>query len=318
MTETFYEVLGVDEDATQEEITDAYRDQVKEHHPDVSEADDAADRFRDVVQAEEVLGDPDEREKYDRLGHDAYVSRVEGSNAAGAERSPWTTRDRRDRNRDGGAGTGGVGAASAGSAAGTGTTGGPGGEAGGAGRSDGGSGRSARGGGFGTASASAGFGSAAARQSGANATGGSSDDRWSADAYAAGGTGETDDTTYSVHDWDEETVAPSTVTLKFTQELMIVAVSMFFLYPLLVWASVAPSFPLVFNVVIGACTLLAVGYLLTVPKVAVTVFGAWSVASPVGVVALTDWGPTPSAFAIAVCWVPFAYAVVVAYVTRPG
>lgn len=291
MPETFYDVLEVDEDATQEEITDAYREMVKEHHPDVSEDDDASERFRRIVQAEEVLGDPDEREAYDRLGHEAYVRRVEGGNAASAEQSPWTTEDRRGRSHEAGVGE-------------TGTAGG---------QSTGSSGT-----GFGAAGASAGFGAAASRQSGAKATGGTTSSRWSAEAYGTGGTGEREDTTYSVHDWDEETVAPSTVTLKFTQELAILSVSMFLLYPLLVWGSVTGSFPLPFNVIVGVCTLLAVGYVLTIPKVAVVVFGAWSVASPVGVLALTDWGVGPGLFAVSVCWVPFAYAVVVAHVTRPG
>lgn len=300
MPETFYDVLAVDEDATQERITEAYREMVKEHHPDVSEAEDAAERFRKIVRAEEVLGDPQERERYDSLGHAAYMRRVEGDNAAGAERSPWTTGDRRDRSRDADPSPGDDGDAWA-DAEGD--------------YSPGGDTEDEE---FGAASASAGFGSAASRQSGASATGSSDANRWSADAYGTGGTGETGDTTYSVHDWDEETTAPNTVTLKFTQELMIVAVSMFFLYPLLVWASVAPSLPLVFNVLVGICTLLAVGYMLTVPKMAIAVFGAWSVASPVGVLTLTDWGFGPSMFAVAVCWVPFAYALVVAYVTRPG
>ncbi|PSQ17260.1 hypothetical protein BRD00_08070 [Halobacteriales archaeon QS_8_69_26] len=296
MPETFYDVLAVDEDATQERITEAYREMVKEHHPDVSEAEDAGERFRKIVRAEEVLGDPEERERYDSMGHAAYMRRVEGENAAGAEHSPWTTGDRRDRNRD----------PSPDEDAWTDREGDytPGGEA--------------EAEGFGTASASAGFGAAANRQSGANATGSGGSDRWSADAYAAGGTGDVGESSFSVHDWDEETAAPNTVTLEFTQELMIVAVAMFFLYPLLVWASVAPSFPMFVNVVVGICTFLAVGYMLTVPKVAIAVFGAWSVAAPVGVLTLTDWGLGPSLFAIAVCWVPLAYALVVAYVTRPG
>jgi len=93
MTESFYDVLGVSETADQEEITAAYREKVKEYHPDVSDRDDAAERFKAVTRAEEVLGDETERARYDRLGHDAYVRHLDGANAAGNERSPWTNAD---------------------------------------------------------------------------------------------------------------------------------------------------------------------------------------------------------------------------------
>src|SRR6056297_2488071 len=90
MTETFYDVLGVPETADQDDIQSAYREKVKEYHPDVSDRDDAAERFKAVTRAEEVLGDEAERARYDRLGHDAYVRHLDGANAAGNERSPWT------------------------------------------------------------------------------------------------------------------------------------------------------------------------------------------------------------------------------------
>src|SRR6056297_626808 len=73
MTETFYDVLGVPETADQDDIQSAYREKVKEYHPDVSDRDAAAERFKAVTRAEEVLGDEAERARYDRLGHDAYV-----------------------------------------------------------------------------------------------------------------------------------------------------------------------------------------------------------------------------------------------------
>ncbi len=78
MTATFYDVLDVPTDATAEEIEAAYREQVKRYHPDVSDHPEAEARFRAVVRAEEVLGDPDERARYDRLGHEAYLRVVGG------------------------------------------------------------------------------------------------------------------------------------------------------------------------------------------------------------------------------------------------
>jgi len=77
MTETFYDVLGVPEDANEEAITDAYRERVKEVHPDVSDRDDAAEQFKLVSKAEEVLTDEAKRQRYDRLGHETYMAREE-------------------------------------------------------------------------------------------------------------------------------------------------------------------------------------------------------------------------------------------------
>ncbi|PSQ44195.1 hypothetical protein BRD17_04700 [Halobacteriales archaeon SW_7_68_16] len=102
---TFYEVLEVDGDATQAEIEAAYRERVKETHPDAADIEDT-DEFHRVVQAEAVLGDPDERETYDDLGHERYVGTVEGHNATTTEHSPWTTGEGRDRSGSTGDGGG--------------------------------------------------------------------------------------------------------------------------------------------------------------------------------------------------------------------
>ncbi|RXK51336.1 J domain-containing protein [Halorientalis pallida] len=73
MAETFYSVLGVESDADTEAIRDAYRAQVKETHPDVSDDDDAADSFKRLTAARDVLVDEASRRRYDRVGHTAYV-----------------------------------------------------------------------------------------------------------------------------------------------------------------------------------------------------------------------------------------------------
>jgi molecular chaperone DnaJ len=65
----YYELLGVGRDASEAEIKKAFRALARELHPDVSDAPDAQDRFREVVEAYEVLSKSETRELYDRYGH---------------------------------------------------------------------------------------------------------------------------------------------------------------------------------------------------------------------------------------------------------
>lgn len=83
MEATFYGILGVDPDATEETIVRAYREQTKAHHPDVSDDPAAGERFKQLTQAKDVLTDEAERKRYDRLGHAAYVNRAVDGGADG-------------------------------------------------------------------------------------------------------------------------------------------------------------------------------------------------------------------------------------------
>jgi molecular chaperone DnaJ len=65
----YYELLRVSRTAADAEIKRAFRRLARELHPDVSEEPDAAERFREIVEAYEVLSKPDARELYDRFGH---------------------------------------------------------------------------------------------------------------------------------------------------------------------------------------------------------------------------------------------------------
>ncbi|HJQ74011.1 MAG TPA: molecular chaperone DnaJ [Gaiellaceae bacterium] len=65
----YYELLGVGRDASEGEIKRAFRRLARELHPDVSEEPDADERFREVVEAYEVLSKSETRELYDRYGH---------------------------------------------------------------------------------------------------------------------------------------------------------------------------------------------------------------------------------------------------------
>jgi molecular chaperone DnaJ len=65
----YYEVLGVSRDATPEQIKKAYRKLAMQYHPDVADAPDAAEKFKEIGEAYEVLHDQNKRAMYDRGGN---------------------------------------------------------------------------------------------------------------------------------------------------------------------------------------------------------------------------------------------------------
>lgn len=66
----YYEVLGVNKNATDEEIKKAYRSLAKKYHPDVSTEPNAEEKFKEVNEAYECLSDSQKRSQYDQFGHD--------------------------------------------------------------------------------------------------------------------------------------------------------------------------------------------------------------------------------------------------------
>ena len=82
----YYDILGVGRTADEKEIRQAYRRLARQHHPDVNPGDDdAAERFKSINNAYEVLSDADKRAKYDRYGENwQHADQFEQQRGAGA------------------------------------------------------------------------------------------------------------------------------------------------------------------------------------------------------------------------------------------
>ncbi|MCA9932496.1 MAG: molecular chaperone DnaJ [Ardenticatenaceae bacterium] len=65
----YYEVLGVQRNASKDEMKKAYRRLARQYHPDVNKDDNSSERFKEINEAYEVLSDDDKRAAYDRFGH---------------------------------------------------------------------------------------------------------------------------------------------------------------------------------------------------------------------------------------------------------
>ncbi len=72
MKRDYYEILGIDKNASQEEIKKAYRRLAKKYHPDINlDKKEAGEKFKEISEAYEILADPDKRSNYDMFGHAA-------------------------------------------------------------------------------------------------------------------------------------------------------------------------------------------------------------------------------------------------------
>ncbi|UFJ43172.1 molecular chaperone DnaJ [Brevibacillus humidisoli] len=83
MKRDYYEVLGVGQDANTEDIKKAYRKLARQYHPDVNKEPDAAEKFKEVKEAYDVLSDPQKKAQYDRYGHQDPNQGFGGFDASG-------------------------------------------------------------------------------------------------------------------------------------------------------------------------------------------------------------------------------------------
>lgn len=301
MTQTFYDVLGVARDASTADIRAAYRDRLKESHPDLNDDDDANATTRRIIRARDVLTDEDERERYDRVGHDEFVGKSEAavdeddvSNAAtAARRAGWANdggsdpdpdhqrthsraegrrqaRQRRHREQTAAERVGAERTDAAGETDGTDES------------TDGSQERS---------TASTDGGSAAAGSSSPGGVSGSARS-WN----ASGG--------YSVRQqYDTGSRLADLIPRGKSLTLLAVALA---LYPLMLFSALFPPFPLFVNLIVGLCVVFLVGYLQSRPVVGVIVFGAWSVLTPLAFafVGVPLFGLV-GVIAVAGTWLPF-------------
>ncbi|WP_435318041.1 J domain-containing protein [Haloarchaeobius sp. TZWSO28] len=304
MTETFYDVLSVAPDADQGAIRDAYRERVKETHPDLNDAEDAAEAFQRVAEAEEVIGDPDERARYDRLGHAAYVSSFGGPGGLGRQARDSATEDPADDEQNDGyqsrnrrqeyPGSDRRAAHSGNETNRSYYVGDDSKEA----SADGGS----------TGSAAEWF-VGEKRQQGTRTNTNTrrehvaedeEDDEWDG---------------FSVHDWDDDELDPDAGRVSLSQNTLVIVAATFFMYPFMAYTTVAPNVGLVVNVTIGACMLLLLLYLLTIPRVSVFGFAALSVVVPIGLMSIgVSLASLQSLFVVGAVWIPFGYAMLFAKV----
>src|SRR5574338_1388586 len=88
----YYAVLGVSSTASAEDIKKQYRRLAKKYHPDANPNDPkAADRFKEISEAYQVIGDADKRKQYDdmrRMGAFGFGSGPSGGGGAGTRRPP--------------------------------------------------------------------------------------------------------------------------------------------------------------------------------------------------------------------------------------
>ncbi|WP_169051742.1 J domain-containing protein [Halorhabdus amylolytica] len=239
MVRTFYDVLGVSPSATAEDVEAAYRERLKDTHPDLGEEGSSTDAVKAVIEAGDVLTDEEERLRYDRLGHEAYVT-VTDTHDPNGEPSKRSRSTEQDRAR--------------------------------------------------TSASTEDHEYPPGRDKPGHRRRASVDDHeFSTGSHNAGyrrRTGVTNSATANVNPegvpWATRSGTPSYESNSATgyagprSERSILLLSTLVAYPILAVSSLVPQFPLGFRVVIGACAIALVIYLVAVPSISIPVFGFWT------------------------------------------
>jgi hypothetical protein len=280
MAEDYYDLLGVPRDATTGEIKDAYRDRIKEAHPDVSDDRAASERTKRLIEAKDVLTDDEKRARYDQLGHDQFVN-----NSETAGEQTGTEGDRSSSNRQQARSHNGTRDASAGEDSST-----------------------SRGG----ATGKAGYRQRrAAQHAGPN---------WSQSTDGAGTESQHEtwgaDRSYTVGDGHERFEMRQ---LFDSQQTIVLLGTTFVIYPILLAGALFPPFPAAANLTIAFCTIMVIAYLQSIPQVGIVVFGIWTVLLPIGLFGGIGLSPFSlyGVLAVAAVLFPFGLSVLTWFAIKP-
>lgn len=286
---TYYERLGVSEDASTAEIKQAYRDRIKETHPDVSDDESAHDRTKALIEAKAVLTDETERDRYDRLGHEAYVSddltaeTDSDAEASASRQSPsesgWGTSRTTGSRQSGYAGTR-TGARQQASSA---------------------------------------------QQSSREADGGHTSR--SAEWYSGTDGGQTASAEGAYRAWDTDRSYAvgegqgmfEPAELLSSQRTVVLLGTTFIIYPVLLFGALLPTFPLAANLTVAMCIVLVIAFLQSVPRVGMVVFGTWTVLLPIVLFGVIGISPLTiqGVFAMAAVSFPLGLSVLTWIAIRP-
>jgi len=284
--EDYYDLLGVARDASTADIKQTYRERIKEEHPDVSDNEQASDRTKELIRAKEVLTDDDERRRYDRIGHEAYVStdgatETQGTADADSTASTDQSTEQASQNATAGSQTAGGGSQPSGKS----------GDSADTASSGTGAGASSTGTGAGASSAGTSTGaSSTGTAAGASSTGSNTQQRYgSGTSWYDSSPSETEEDVGSGSPaWDPRRtyeISRESGNLQATdifssQRSIVLFLSTFFVYPVLLFGSLSSQFPTAVNLVVIACTILVIAFLQSVPTVGMVVFGTWTFLLP--------------------------------------
>lgn len=76
MGKDYYDILGIQKDASEDDVKKAYRKQALRYHPDKNKSPGAEDKFKEIAEAYDVLSDPKKKDIYDRFGEEGKFQRV--------------------------------------------------------------------------------------------------------------------------------------------------------------------------------------------------------------------------------------------------